>query len=109
MYFPTWPVRYPVSWSHFARVLVWSRPLNPPPEELLFDVTPWLCGYCPVSRLARAGQHSGIGTMVLAKVVPRPVMSSCTAGSAVIWSADWSSVMKKTMFGRVPSADGLLG
>ncbi len=88
MYLPTWPVRYPASCSHFANVLVWSRPANPPPDELLLEMTPWLCGYCPVSRLARAGQHSGIGTMALAKVAPRAVMSSRTAGNALIWSAD---------------------
>ena len=59
-------------------------PSNPPPSSLLLDVTPWLCGYWPVTRLARAGQHSGMGTMALPKEVPRCAMSSCTEGSAVI-------------------------
>ena len=27
----------------------------------VFDRTPWLCAYCPVSNVARAGQHNGKG------------------------------------------------
>ncbi len=37
------------------------KPFHPPSGSALVS-TPVLCGYCPRSTLARAGQHSAVGT-----------------------------------------------
>jgi hypothetical protein len=63
-----------------------------------------LCGYCPVRKVARDGQHSELETKLLANVVPRWPRRARVFGSARISSSLWSSVMMTRMFGRAATA-----
>jgi hypothetical protein len=61
-----------------------------------------LCGYCPVRKPARDGQHSGLETKLRVKRVPASARWRKVFGivSRLSWATFWSSVMTTITFGR---------
>src|SRR3954468_14208164 len=74
----------------------------------LLSYTLVLCGYMPVSSVARAGQHTGSVAKLFWNVMPRSAMSFFVWGSACqngveVWSR--SSTTRYTRFGRLWTID----
>ena len=72
-------------------------------------MTPWLCAYWPVSRVARAGQHRGYDEKARVKVVPCAPILRLTAVSTRMSDMVWSSVRNRITFGfaSMLEADGV--
>src|SRR5687768_1357929 len=71
-YLPNSPVRYPASCNHVASVEESSNACMPPTGPRFFQ-TPLVCEYVPVKKLARLGQHDGLGTNADLKRTPRRI------------------------------------
>ena len=63
-------------------------------------MTPWLCAYWPVRKVARDGQQSEYETKLLSNVTPWSAISDFTFGMTRIDSTVWSSVSRTMTFGR---------
>ena len=64
------------------------------------SITPWLCAYWPVRKVARDGQQSEKLTKLFANVAPWSPISELTLCITFIDSTVWSSVSITSTFGR---------
>ena len=83
-----------------------SSNLATPPSGKRLCITPWLCGYWPVRKVALDGQHSGKVAKELENVIALSIILPFMLGASPAFTSllsdrlSRSSAMITTMFGR---------